>query len=273
MSLLGLARVRLTDILRRLVPPSTWRSRIPAHPVPPGDIFLVARHENAKHVVALLAPAAAAGWRCHVWCLDSAAGLDASWVRGRGAGLKFDLLGQMIDASPPGAEQVIVLADDDVVLNGGDIADLVRLGLAAGLQLFQPARSTSRHSSHPITYRRVLSVCRATTFVEIGPIVVIDPTARRELVPWRSDAGMGFGLDLEWGALVRGGLRLGIVDILTVDHLRPVGHGYGSTVLEAATTLEAVLSARGLSSVAAAQQTLATWRPWRRRPPWARSAT
>ncbi len=63
------------------------------------------------------------------------------------------------------------------------------------------------------------------------------------------------------------GCALGIVDSVTYLHLDAVGGTYDEAAERA--RMRTDLAERGIDDLAALQQTLATWRPWRRRPPWA----
>ena len=109
-------------------------------------------------------------------------------------------------------------------------------------------------------------MARLTTFVESGPLVAVAPEWVERVTPLPVWRGMGWGLELEWIDLRAEGCRLGIVDATTVVHLAPVAQEYDTTALRA--RLREELAARGASDWGPLQQTLATWRPWRRRPPW-----
>ena len=77
---------------------------------------------------------------------------------------------------------------------------------------------------------------------------------------------MGWGLELDWIDLSGEGCRLGIVDAVQVAHLGKVGGTYDDTAIRARMREE--LAARGVDDWAPLQRTLATWRPWQRRPSW-----
>jgi hypothetical protein len=107
---------------------------------------------------------------------------------------------------------------------------------------------------------------RLTTFVESGPLVAIAPEWVERVTPLPVWRGMGWGIELEWIDLGAEGCRLGIVDATPVTHLGKVSGGYDDTELRA--RMRAELAARGVDDWGPLQETLATWRPWRRRPPW-----
>jgi hypothetical protein len=66
--------------------------------------------------------------------------------------------------------------------------------------------------------------------------------------------------------LARDGCRLGIVDVVRVAHVGKVSGTYDDTEIRA--RMRAELAARGVDDWGPLQETLATWRPWQRRPPW-----
>ena len=87
-----------------------------------------------------------------------------------------------------------------------------------------------------------------------------------KVFPFAAAHSMGWGLELEWFDFVGGGARLGIIDVVAVRHLRPVGNAYPKREEEA--RLRALMRARGLSSLRDIQRTVGTWRAWHARPPW-----
>jgi hypothetical protein len=223
------------------------------------------RAANAGHVERLLAPALAAGWTTAWWALDRRApSLEAHTV-GEGPGEKLPLLQEALERHGP-PEGGLVLSDDDIAFARADLTQFLALASRAGLGLAQPAHAPGSEVSHGITRARPRSRVRLTTFVESGPLVAVSPEWVERVTPLPVWRGMGWGLELDWIDLRREGCRLGIVDATPVEHLGPVGRGYDDTALRARVREE--LAARGVSDWGPLQQTLATWRPWRRRPPW-----
>jgi hypothetical protein len=88
------------------------------------------------------------------------------------------------------------------------------------------------------------------------------------VLPFPSEYRMGWGLEIEWSELERRGARFGIVDVVPVRHLVPIGRGYASK--EEGSELHTRLAARGLTSLKDVQRTLGAWRAWNARPPWSR---
>jgi hypothetical protein len=223
------------------------------------------RAANAPHVERLLAPALAAGWTAAWWALDETVPALSAHTVGEGPGEKLPLLQAAIERhGPPAAE--LVLSDDDIAFGRGDVTTFLDLAGRAGLGLAQPAHAPGSEVSHGITRVQRRSRVRLTTFVESGPLVAIAPGWVEQVTPLPVWRGMGWGIELEWIDLRRDGCRLGIVDAIPVTHLGKVSGGYDDTELRA--RVRAELAARDVDDWAPLQQTLATWRPWRRRPPW-----
>ena len=223
------------------------------------------RAANAPHVERLLAPALAAGWTAAWWALDETAPVLRPHTVGEGPGAKLPLLQAAIERhGPPEAE--LVLSDDDIAFGRGDVTTFLDLARRADLGLAQPAHAAGSEVSHGITRVQPRSRVRLTTFVESGPLVAIASRWVERVTPLPVWRGMGWGIELEWIDLRPDGCRLGIVDATPVTHLGKVSGGYDDTELRA--RVRAELAARGVDDWGPLQQTLATWRPWRRSPPW-----
>jgi glycosyltransferase involved in cell wall biosynthesis len=229
-------------------------------------VLCIYRALNAARVAPLLAEALTRGWDVRLWALDAVAPSLAAQTVGMGAGPKFPLLNRLTSGLDLERYDWVVVSDDDVALDHGAVDELLAVAEAAGLDFVQPAHTERSHRENAITVRRPLSVARRTTFVEIGPVFAVRRPWASRVVPFPDDHGMGWGLELEWFDLERSGARLGIVDAVALRHLDPVGKGYAK--VEELDRLRSRLDARGLSDMADVQQTLATWRPWQRRPAW-----
>jgi hypothetical protein len=225
----------------------------------------VYREANADHVERLLAPALAAGWTTAWWALDRVAARLEPHTVGEGPGDKLPLLDETLQrhGPPPGA---VVLSDDDIEFERGDVVELVNVARRADLGLAQPAHAPGSEVSHGITRARPRSRARLTTYVEGGPLVVVASEWTARVLPLPVRRGMGWGIELDWMNLVSEGCRLGIVDAVRVTHLGKVSGTYDDTAIRARMREE--LASRGVDDWAPLQQTLATWRPWQRRPPW-----
>ena len=231
----------------------------------PPAIVGVYREANAAVVEKLLAPALAAGWTTAWWALDGIAPPLARHTVGVGAGEKLPLLNEtlVLHGRPEG---VVVLSDDDLEFVRGDVTELSGLATLAGLGLAQPAHVVGSEVSHGITRVVPRSRARLTTFVESGPLVAVAAEWLDRVLPLPAARGMGWGVELDWIDLRHEGCRLGIVDAVQIRHLGKVGATYDDAAVRE--RMRGELAARGVSDWGPLQRTLATWRPWRRRPPW-----
>ncbi|MEY2449870.1 MAG: hypothetical protein QOH79_3346 [Acidimicrobiaceae bacterium] len=225
--------------------------------------LLVYRHRNA----ALVAGIRASGppdmvWR--LWALDEIHPELETWTVGQGPGRRSPLLNKLYASLPATFDGHVVLSDDDYVFTRGELANLLAVAAGADLGLAQPAHDRLSQWSHWLTAGRRLSLLRLTTFVEIGPVVVVSPSWRHRVLPLADD-GMGWGLDLRWQSLRQEGCRLGIVDSCLIRHLHPVEGNASYDVVALRDEMEEFYEARG--GYLNALQTLATWRPWQRRLP------
>jgi hypothetical protein len=159
-----------------------------------------------------------------------------------------------------------VILDDDVAFTTGTLRCAVRAAREAGFGLAQPAHDAASFRSHPLTEARALSIARTTTFVEIGPVVIVAPEWRHRIFPMPNPDEMGIGLDAEWSELSGEGCRLGIIDAIRVRHLAPPGSAYDMTD-QLASFRRAVDSKGGYDQ---ALRTLSTWWCWQHQPPWQR---
>lgn len=236
---------------------------------PPGSVVAsVVRQRNSARLRAVLDPAVDAGARVALWDLDGTglgSGLD-EWVVGSGAGDRTDLLHDLVRVLDPRADEWVVLLDDDVEFVRHDLPSLLRRAVDAELDLAMPAHGRSSRATHPLTRARPASLARHTSFVEIGPVVVVGPAWRDEVLESLPGNGMGWGLEFDWAALGPRGARLGIVDDCRIRHPEVPGAGYGDEVERA--RLRARAARHGHTRVTELQRTEATWWCWQTAPPW-----
>jgi hypothetical protein len=231
-----------------------------------GAVLSVYRERNAHVLERLLEPAVAEGWPVALWALDQPAPTLELWTHGHGPGTKFDLVNGLLPELKLEPDDWVAVVDDDAVFVRGTLLSFVSTAAAAGLGLAQPAHALRSNISHRITWRRPFSTARLTTFVEIGPIFAVEPAWRGRVLPFPGGIGMGWGLELDWMELRKDGCRLGIVDATPVRHLARFAAGYSPH--EEVAELERRLGERGAPGWGDLRRTLATWRPWQRRPPW-----
>jgi len=234
--------------------------------VPRVLLLSIYRYKNAQTLLPLVAEGKGSGWNVRLWALDKIHPALGSFSRGAGKGFKFDLLNSLIGPSDNSTFDWFMITDDDVAMEEGSLSLFLTVATLAQLSLAQPAHSEGSHRSHDICLCKPMAVARLTTFVEIGPIFAVNSTWAKRILPFPEGYGMGWGLDLEWSDLRKDGARLGIVDLVKMRHLAPVGHQYEAT--EEFARRHRILAERGVQTVHELQQTLEVWRPWQKRPPW-----
>jgi hypothetical protein len=232
------------------------RLALPSGRSDPGAVALVAvyRHRHAERLGRLLRQLSP-GTTIRLWCLDEPAEALQPWTVGRGPGTRFALLNRLIETVPEGLRSGgLIISDDDYSFRVGSLRQLVAVGPAADLDLWQPAHGRTSFANFSFVRRRAGVVIRRTTFVEQGPVLVLSARAQQVLLPFREDIGMGWGVEIGWAKLAaQHGLRLGIVDALVIRHLPPVG-GYDRD--EAAGQLRLLLDQAGLERVEDLQRDL-----------------
>jgi hypothetical protein len=139
--------------------------------------------------------------------------------------------------------------------------------MVCGFGIAQPAQHPDGAWRHDITRERALTLARETTFVEIGPLLVVSGPWVPRVLPFPEGFGMGWGLDVVWTDLRREGCRLGVVDCVCVRQRAPEGGREYDTGPEGE-RLRSMLRERGLERPVDAQCTLRSWRVWQARPPW-----
>jgi hypothetical protein len=204
-----------------------------------------------------------------LWALDRPYPDLEHRTLGAGAGGKFDLLNRLFETDdiPSDDYVVVVVADDDVLVVRGDLRRLVRLARKASLGLVQLAHAVGSFWNHPITRRRLLSVARLTTYVEIGPLFLVNPEWRSRVLPFPAGIGLGFTRDMvEWSRLSEEGCRRGIPDAVRVLHTAQPGRSYDWEA--EMRPLRDYLASAGAQTPWELQRDLAVWRPWASWPPW-----
>jgi hypothetical protein len=214
----------------------------------------------------LVAEAQHLGLTVALWALERVSDRLSEVTIGSGPGPRLLLLNRLYEAVAPALRGLLVLSDDDVTFVRGGLGPLLWATKRCGFAIAQPGHAPRSHAAYEFTRSQPLTVARQTTFVEIGPIVVVSAPVRSRIMPLPEDFGMGWGVDLLWHDLVREHWRLGIVDAVSIRHLALSGVLYDTDPEQE--RLDALLRARRLSSVEEIQRCLGTWRAWQWRPPW-----
>jgi hypothetical protein len=235
---------------------------------PPGPVLLlcVYRAKNARRVVDLVSQARRLDAEIHLWALDAAADALAPWTRGCGAGVRMELLNRLWRRAGDSPRRQIVISDDDIVFTRGDLRSLLAACEQCGFDIAQPAHAIGSYAGRHFPRSRAFTIARLTSWVDVGPMVVISADWFDRVLPFPDRAGMGWGLGLVWGQLRHSGCRLGIVDGICVRHLYPPMLEY-DTAPESLRVSE-ILHKLDLRSTTEAQQCFARWMFWQPAPPW-----
>jgi hypothetical protein len=199
-----------------------------------------------------------------LWALDDLDPQLAEHTIGQGRGTRLALLNRLYAHLQDDFTGWIVLADDDVVLSMGTLEQAVAVASRAGFGVCQPAHDAASRRSHRVNEAHALSIARLTTFVEVGPMVCVAPHWRRRIFPMPERYSMGPGLEIEWMGLRDEGCLLGVVDAVRMSHQGMPGSEYDLD--ESSAKFRAEMLVRG--GRRKALRTTATWRVWRKRPPW-----
>ncbi len=174
---------------------------------------------------------------------------------------KFENVNALIAEHVLGDRDWLVVLDDDVVLPRGFLDNVLFLAERFALDLAQPAHSRTSHAAWRVTRRRLGSVVRETSFVEIGPVTVFGHATFSTLLPFPA-LRMGWGLDAHWAALARErGWRCGVLDAVCIRHdAAPVAQAYSREA--ALAEARAFLAGRPYLRASELQRTLVTHRRW-----------
>ncbi|WP_257222207.1 MULTISPECIES: hypothetical protein [unclassified Acinetobacter] len=145
---------------------------------------------------------------------------------------KFELLTNLLNNIDYQKYDYLIISDDDIHILA-DFIDLYLLYVEKfALKIAQPARTFYSFHDHKICLAQKNVTCRATNFVEIGPIFSIHRTVYGDILPFPVESPMGYGLDFIWPKIAeKKYFRIGIVDATPVDHsYRPQGKTYSANL-------------------------------------------
>lgn len=132
---------------------------------------------------------------------------------------KFKLLNKILEDINVEQYDYIIFSDDDIAIHDNFIDIYIDIIEYNSLRLAQPARASHSYNVHPIVLQDKNCIARETNFVEIGPIFSLHKSIYFNLIPFPSDAEMGFGLDFIWPVIAqKNNFKIGIIDIVPVDH-------------------------------------------------------
>lgn len=228
-------------------------------PTVPLTLLMVYRRANAE-LVELMVRQAGPEADVRLWALDTVAdGLSAQTV-GEGPGRRFENLNRLIASRRLAPGTWVVVADDDALFVRGGLGSLTARMSDAHLDVAQPAHSLRSWWNSPFTIARPGIVARQTDYVEQGPVVVFTPTAVAKVFPLPETDDMGWGIEAEWYALSRRGLRLGIVDESRIIHFQRTASSYDAEGEMA--RMRERLTAADVESIWSLQRTRRRWWWW-----------
>jgi hypothetical protein len=234
----------------------------------PAALLCVYRRENHQTVRALIDQARRLDLSIALWALDEPLADLTAFTVGIGPGSRVDLLNRLWQEVSARAPHQVVIADDDMRFTHGTLDQLLGAATRCEFGIAQPAHHWDSYCSHEITRKRVLSLARETTFVEVGPLFVVTQPWIPRVLPFPEGFGMGWGLELVWWDLLREGCRLGVVDCVSVMHPAPEGGSREYDTDPEGERLRSLLRERNLETITDAQCTLTSWRAWQARPRW-----
>jgi hypothetical protein len=139
---------------------------------------------------------------------------------------KFDNINEALQGSDLQHYEWLLVIDDDVSIPDDFLDLILQFATRHDLKLAQPAHCYRSYSTYAVTERRMGSLVRQTAFVEIGPVTLLHRDTFAELLPFPS-LRWAWGLDFLWADIAkRHGWRIGVIDAVPVQHLRPVAKTY-----------------------------------------------
>lgn len=229
-------------------------------------LISIYRKKNELSVKSLVRQAELAGIGVVLWALDEPISGLSSLTVGSGPGPRLELYNRLWGTLSSAGIQQVVIADDDVVIATGSLEQFCSASIDCGFGIAQPSHCMASIHSYSFTRVRRLVLARQTTFVEPGPMFVVNEPWVRKVIPFPPNFGMGWGLWLEWQRLRVSGCKLGIVDCVSMKHLSPIARDYAIGVEQE--RLRTLLRQHSLLRPQDGQRTLGTWRVWENSPPW-----
>jgi hypothetical protein len=267
---LRMARALVQSPLELLDPaPRILRHRLRGVRLPQLVVLCVYRSRFTHHLIRLRATLPE-GARLVLWGLDGVAEPLAAETLMTGEGERLVLLNRLLAATEPDPDAWVLVTDDDVLFKRGTPGDLLGAAVRFGLDVGQPVHSSNSEVSHRFTRRRAFMLARRTGWVEQGPVVLFGPRARQRLLPFPPIRWPGWGIEALWSREERRGLRLGIVDAVTIVHTQRV-NTVGYSWRAARELEEDLVREAGFEPGDVLQLQRAAWRPWASAPPVVRS--
>lgn len=176
----------------------------------------------------------ARNWDC---CINAWAGFSEADAADAAAGRldifqdasvnKFEAFAAYAQAGRAGGYRQVLLLDDDLRFNPGDLSRYFELCEREGLYLSQPAIAWGSHANHLVNLWNPVCAVRRVNFVEVmAPCFsrqalqdLVRPTFRLTRCTW--------GIDYAWASLRQAHGDLSIVDAITMAHTKPMDRAGG----------------------------------------------
>jgi glycosyltransferase involved in cell wall biosynthesis len=209
------------------------RPKISALASPPGSnggyralvlgVYLADEPNNVEDIVARLADSTGVAVRQRWVALGGdppgpeVAAVTSSILRKRVP--KYAILNDLLATEDLGAFEFVLTVDDDIVVPRRFLDFFLPLQARLGFAIAQPPRTSNSYIDHPIVEQQRGVLARETLFVEIGPVVSVHRDAFDVVFPFDLVSPMGWGYENVWShEASAGGLKMGIVDAVPVDH-------------------------------------------------------
>lgn len=228
-------------------------------------ILMVYRLRNVRLVQSLLREVSSEA-DVRLWAFDEIAPELRGQTVGCGPGTRFENFNFLYRSSSVEEGAWVVLADDDALFVKGSLTETIRIMIRAGFSLAQPSQSVMGWWTSLFNVSRPFSFARDTNYVEQGPIVIIESSFAKEILPLPEDKDMGWGIEAEWYKAKQGRFRFGVIDACRVAHWNRNATSYpvGPEMI----SMQKRLAAVGADSVWQLQTVNGHWWKWQQSPSW-----
>ncbi len=258
-------RKRLRDRLLRDASFKSQSDPLDLEKDPPVLLLVVYRARNS-HLVEELLRQVNAHADVRLWALDEVTPELATQTIGCGPGTRFSNLNKLYNAKPIREGTWVVLADDDVFIVRGSLSRIFAIMKRAGLSLAQPSQSVLGWWTTPFNVSRPFLIARESNYVEQGPLLVVDPTFAKLILPFPDENDMGWGIEAEWYRAKEGRFRIGIIDDCRIVHCARAGATYPSG--PEMRNMNERLRKAGIDSLYQLQSVNGYWWKWQPKPSW-----
>jgi hypothetical protein len=257
------ARIRSNALVR--LEGTTRRTGLEESELPKIVFLSVYRAKNVRLVQVLLRELGPDA-DVRLWALDEVAPDLAAYTVGSGPGTRFAHFNNLYRNESVEDDAWVVLADDDALFVKGSLVETIDLMKRSQFSLAQPSHSVIGWWTSMFNVARPFSLTRETNYVEQGPVVIMESSFAREVLPLPEDNDMGWGIEAEWYRLKEGRRRIGVVDSCRIAHWGRNATSYpkGPEMIN----MRKRLTRAGVESIWQLQTVNGHWWRWQRTPPW-----